>query len=106
MPGTRRASRGRSVTRRRTAWRVAPRPYRLFEAIWELLRPQGLMRLLLAERHEAHGARPIAGVLLLMFGETVFYAFAGVSRNDLGLRPNELLQWQAIHDACRAGFPR
>jgi Acetyltransferase (GNAT) domain len=85
---------------------VPPRPYRLFAAIWELLRPQGLMRLLLAERRDAHGTHVIAGVLLLMFGETVFYAFAGVNRRDLGLRPNELLQWHAIHDACREGFRR
>ena len=44
---------------------VPPRPYRFFKNCWELLRPHGLMRLLLAEQHEAgHEVRedPIQGV--------------------------------------------
>jgi CelD/BcsL family acetyltransferase involved in cellulose biosynthesis len=77
-----------------------PRPLRLFDAIWDELRPQGLMRLLLAEWE----GRLIAGSLYLQFGNTVFYAFNGCRRSDLSLRPNDLLQWQAIQDSCLAGF--
>jgi CelD/BcsL family acetyltransferase involved in cellulose biosynthesis len=85
---------------------VPPRPYRFFRAAWDLLRPRGLMRLLLAEQHEAGRSRLLAGSILLMFGQTVFYAFNGRRSDDLSLRPNDAIQWQAIHDAGREGFRR
>ena len=83
---------------------VPPRSYRFFETAWEVLQPRGLMRLLLAEQHQAGRRRLLAGSLVLMFGQTVFYAFNGRRREDLSLRPNDVIQWQAIQDACRAGF--
>src|SRR5258708_10137403 len=83
---------------------VPPRPYRFFEVAWARLQPLGLMRLLLAERHEAGRSRLLAGSLFLMFGQTVFYAFTGWRREDQSLRANDVLQWQAIQDACAAGF--
>lgn len=79
---------------------VPPRPLRLFEAMWHELRPQGMMRLLLAKR----GQDVLGGSILLMFGSTVFYAFNGVMRSALFRRPNDLLQWQAISDACTDGY--
>jgi len=79
---------------------VPPRPYRFFKAAWDLLRPRGLLRLLIAEA----AGRPLAGSIFLMSGRTVWYAFNGSRREDLGLRPNDLIQWQALHDACRAGY--
>lgn len=81
---------------------VPPRPLRLFEAMWDELRPRGMMRLLMAER----GENLLAGSILLMLGSTVFYAFNGVVRTAFHLRPNDLLQWQAITDACREGYCR
>ncbi len=81
---------------------VPPRPLRLFEAMWEELRPRGMMRLLVAEQ----GEKLLAGSVLLMLGSTVFYAFNGVVRTAFHLRPNDLLQWQAISDACREGYRR
>ncbi|MDQ3854769.1 MAG: GNAT family N-acetyltransferase [Chloroflexota bacterium] len=85
---------------------VPPRPYRFFEVAWQLLRPRGLLRLLLAERHEAGQSQLLAGSIFLMFGQTVFYAFNGRRREALSLEPNDAIQWQAIHDACRDGFRR
>src|SRR5436190_1229616 len=84
---------------------VPPRPYRLFAAMWDILRPLGSMRLLLAERCEGSEASLVAGIVLLMFGKTVFYAFAGARREALSLRPNEMLHWQAIHDASQEALP-
>ena len=78
---------------------VPARPLRLFEAIWEELRPRGMMDLLLAERD----GELLAGSLLLGSGATRFYAFNGVRRSALALRPNDLLQWHAIEAACRDG---
>jgi CelD/BcsL family acetyltransferase involved in cellulose biosynthesis len=81
-----------------------PRSYRLFEAAWQLLRPLGLMRLLLAEQRTGSANRIVAGSMLLMLGGTVFYAFNGRLREALSLRPNDVIQWHAIHQACAEGF--
>ncbi len=85
---------------------VLPRPYRFFVALWEVLRPRGYMRLLLAK--QLHGGPPtlLAGSVFLGFGETMLYAFTGAATAHLALRPNDVIQWRAIHDACAAGFRR
>ena len=82
---------------------VPPRPLRLFEAMWREMAPGGLMRLYVAEQE---GRGMIAGSIVLGLGRTAFYAFNGRLRSALALRPNEVLQWEAIHDACRRGFNR
>jgi hypothetical protein len=79
---------------------IPPRPFRLFDAMWNLLRPRGLMRLLIAE----HQHRLIAGSLYLTFGSTAFYAFNGSRRSELRLRPNDVIHWRAIDDFRREGF--
>lgn len=81
---------------------VPPRPLRLFEAMWSEMKPAGLMRLHLAEQE----GRLLAGSIVLGLGRTAFYAFNGRSRSALALRPNEVIQWEAIHAARRAGFRR
>jgi CelD/BcsL family acetyltransferase involved in cellulose biosynthesis len=81
---------------------VPPRPYRFFAALWAHLRPQGMLRVLLAERER----RLLAGSVFLMSGSTVFYAYNGRRREDLAHRPNAMIQWNAIHDAARDGFRR
>lgn len=83
---------------------MLPRPYHFFEIAWQRLQPHGLLRLLLAEYSQAGRTRLLAGSLFLMFGQTIFYAFNGWRRQDRSLRPNDLLQWQAIQDACASGF--
>lgn len=86
-------------------WHATPaRPYRFFKSCWDLLRSRGMMRLLLAEQDEGGQSRLLAGSMFLMFGQTVFYAFNGRHREDLELRPNDVIQWHAIHDACSAGY--
>ena len=83
---------------------VVPRPYRFFELAWQRLRPQGLLRLLLAEHVEAGQSRLVAGLLFLLWGQTISYTFAGWRREDQALRPNDFLHWRAIQDACAEGF--
>ena len=83
---------------------IPPRSYRFFKAAWDVLRPRGFFRLLLAEVNESHETRLLAGSIFLMFGRTYFYAFTGCRRGDLSLRANDAIQWRAIHDACAAGF--
>lgn len=83
---------------------VPQRPYRLFEAAWDLLRPRQMMQLLLAERQSGGGRQLLAGSLFLMFGQTVFYAFNGCESDARPLRANDLIHWQAIIDACHTGY--
>lgn len=86
-------------------WRGIPaRPYRLFQAAWEHLRPGGFLRLLLVHREQSGRDVLLAGSLLLMLGETTFYAFNGRLKEALHLRPNDLLQWHAMRDAAAAGY--
>jgi hypothetical protein len=83
---------------------VPPRPYHFFATAWEILRPHRMLSLLLAEQRDTRQPRLLAGSLFLMFGRTVFYGFNGWRRENLSLRPNDLLQWRAIQDACRDGY--
>jgi hypothetical protein len=81
---------------------VPPRPYEFFEAIWELLYPPGFMRLLLAE----NSSEVLAGSIFFASSQTVLYAFNGRRRTKLAFRPNDLIQWTAIHEFCGRGFQR
>jgi hypothetical protein len=83
---------------------AVPKPYRFFELAWQRLRPQGLLRLLLAEQIEAGKSRLVAGFLFLQWGQTISHAFAGWRWEDHALRPNDFLHWHAIREACTEGF--
>lgn len=83
---------------------VPPRPLRLFEAMWDVLLDRGMMRLLLAYKAEATRPALVAGSLFLTFGDTIFYAFNGRAREQLWMRPNDLIQWEAVHQAAAEGF--
>jgi len=89
-------------TMRRNA--VPPRPYRFFTGLWEILRPAGMMELLLAELPEGQRKTVIAGSVFLNYGTTVSYAFNGMDRKHGSLRANDAIQWHAINAACRGGF--
>jgi hypothetical protein len=83
---------------------VPPRPYHFFQVAWERLRPLGMMRLQLAKQYEAGRSRLLAGSLFLKYGQSIFYAFSGWRREDMSLRPNDVIHWQTIRDACTEGF--
>lgn len=89
-------------TMRRNA--VPARPYRFFDALWEHLRPRGLMQVLLAEQEHAGHRRILAGLVLLMMGNRVTRAFSGSRRDALSMRPNDAIQWHAVKDACSGAF--
>jgi hypothetical protein len=83
---------------------VPPRSYRFFKSLWSTLRPKGQMRLLLAEQKKGEQTKLIAGSIFLKFGQTVFYSFTGCAPRDLCLHPHDLIQIEAIRDACKGGF--
>jgi hypothetical protein len=83
---------------------VPPRPLRFFEAAWRELRPDGYMRLLLAEERAGGRSELVAGSIFLSYGQTAFYAFDGRSRAKAHLRASDLIQNEAIRSACAAGL--
>ena len=83
---------------------VPARSYRFFQAVWQLLRPAGLMRLLIAEQRSKTGSKPIAGSIFLTFGSTVSYAFTGWDRASHSLRANDLIHAEMIEAARREGY--
>lgn len=85
---------------------IPPRSLRFFRDCWNHLGKAGFMKLLLAERHTSRPPRAVAGSVFLMFGDTIYYAFNGSLKASLPLRPNDAIQWHAIHTACREGFGR
>ncbi len=85
---------------------VPPRPFRFFLGMWRLLHPRGLMQLLLAEKERIAGREVMAGSIFLEFGGTVSYAFTGCPRQNFALRPHDLIQWHAIHNAVERGNQR
>jgi hypothetical protein len=83
---------------------VMPHPYRIFELSWRYLRPLGALRLLLAEHVEAGQRRLVAGFLFFQWNGISWHLYTGWRREDQDLRPNDLLHWQAIQDACAQGL--
>lgn len=83
---------------------VPPRPYRLFAALWEQLRRDGNMELLLAEKTTGSRRELIGGSVFLMCGETVNYAFTGCMTGNLTTHANDLILWSAIHTAWQRGY--
>jgi CelD/BcsL family acetyltransferase involved in cellulose biosynthesis len=85
-------------TRRRLGVPVQPR--RFFRLLWERMIEPGLGFVLLAY---AEG-KPAGGAVFLTHGRTMVYKF-GASRRDVQqLRPNHLLLWSAIREACESSL--
>ena len=83
---------------------VPARPYRMFLALWQRLRPAGMMRLVLAERQIDGRATLLAGSIFFSFGSTISYAFSGWGRKSHALRANDLIHAEMIEAARRAGY--
>ncbi|MGC2194261.1 MAG: GNAT family N-acetyltransferase [Terriglobales bacterium] len=83
---------------------VPPRPYRLFAELWQECARGDHVKLFLAEQQEGARCRIIAGSMLLVFGQTAFWAFTGCAEENLQLHPHDLLQLAAIRYAYNNGF--
>ena len=55
---------------------VPARSHRFFLALWQLMRPKGLMKLYLVEQHNTSGSRIIGGHFYFYLGRTMTYAFS------------------------------
>lgn len=88
-------------TRRRQGVPVQPR--RFFEVLWSRLVQTGLGFILLAD---AGGRHPVAGALFLTGGGSTIYKFGASDVEGLRVRPNHLIFWTAITEACARGDHR
>ena len=88
-------------TRRRQGVPVQPR--RFFDLLKARLIDPGTAFVLLAD---GGGREAVAGALFLTFGGTTIYKFGASDRESWPLRPNHLLFWTAVRDACARGDRR
>jgi CelD/BcsL family acetyltransferase involved in cellulose biosynthesis len=88
-------------TRRRQGVPVQPR--RFFELLWSRLVEPGLAYILLAD---AGGSEAVAAALFLRSGGSTVYKFGASDPSFLTHRPNHLIFWTAIQDACAHGNHR
>lgn len=77
-------------------------PYAYFRNLVHTLGHDCEIRLLLA-RYEG---RTIGASLFIAFGDCAYYAYNASEQSALALGPNDLLLWEAIQWACRAGYQR
>jgi CelD/BcsL family acetyltransferase involved in cellulose biosynthesis len=85
------------LTRRRQG--VPVQPKRFFRLLAERQLVPGRAQVLIAE----HQGRPIAAMVLLRGYGTTIYKFGASDETAWRVRPNQLLMWRAISDACQAG---
>jgi lipid II:glycine glycyltransferase (peptidoglycan interpeptide bridge formation enzyme) len=78
----------------------APYPMEYYRAVWRAFAHEGRARLLLAERD----GDPLAGVLVIGYGDSVVYKMGGWAGVRAGVHPNELLHWTAISWAHEQAF--
>jgi len=77
---------------RKQKYRLLAQPYQFFESIWEQFIVPGFGELLLAyDQNEI-----VAGVLLLVWKDKLYYKFNASTTQRLSCRPNDLLLWEAI----------
>ena len=81
-----------------------PYPYRYYKTAWRQLHSRGMVRVLLADHGEVGQRKLLGGIFLLQYGQTVSFVSAAWREEDQALRPNDVLHWRAIQDACTDGF--
>ena len=79
---------------------VLPQPRSFFDSLYRNVIEQGLGYTGLAESD----GRCIAGVVFLRHGTTLYYKFNASDEAYLRKRPNHLITWRAIEEACAEGF--
>jgi len=84
-----------AVTRKRHG--LPPHPYKLFENMLRVSVPHNMIEMSIATEQ----AKPIAGIILARFKDTMYFLYGGSDYRYLKSRPNHLLLWRGIEKACR-----
>lgn len=72
--------------------RFLVRPYQYFEDLWDVLVPQGQLKLFMAY----YQGEAIAGTLAFILGDKAWYIYGASSNRSRNVMPNYLLQWTMI----------
>lgn len=72
--------------------RFIPRPLSYFEALWDVLVPQGYGKLFLT----FYEGVPLSGAFDFVFGDRAWYVYGASSSEHRNLMPNHLMQWEMI----------
>ena len=71
-----------------------------YEELWRALAPSGHVELFLVER----GGEPVSALLAIPFGDTYYHVERPWSGKHGELRPNDLLEWEAMKRAKSEGY--
>jgi peptidoglycan pentaglycine glycine transferase (the first glycine) len=85
------------ITRERN--RFAGHPFAYYQRAWEELRASDQVQLFLAE----HGGKLLAGAFVTLVGKQSVYLYGASSNDERHLKPNDLLQREAIRQAKAQG---
>ena len=83
-----------------------PLPFRLFDAAWHYLRPEGMLQLLVVDQPRGNGTELIGGEILLLNSQTVLGEYAARSPISRQLHGHDLIQWHIVHSSWDAGYRR
>ncbi|MBU5638571.1 GNAT family N-acetyltransferase [Geomonas sp. Red69] len=86
------------VTRKRKG--LPPHPYLLVKTLWQTFALQGVVELLLCRR----GRETVAGLLLFKYKNRVSIEYSAVNALHNDSSPVHFLFWNAIREACLAGY--
>jgi peptidoglycan pentaglycine glycine transferase (the first glycine) len=70
-----------------------------YDKMWDMLVPQGYMKLFLTE----YEGKPIAGAISYLFGDKCWYTYGASSNQYRNVMPNHLMQWRMIEWAKESG---
>lgn len=85
---------------RKRKYGLLAQPYRFFENVWREFMDAGQGALLLATA----GDRLLAGTVLLVWRDRLYYKFSASAPGTLGVRPNDLLMWNVIRYGKERGL--
>ncbi|MFZ0631601.1 MAG: GNAT family N-acetyltransferase [Acidobacteriaceae bacterium] len=88
------------ATCRRQETKPNPPELRHLEALWDAAAPSGNVQIFLAE----YEGRVVAGLLAILFGETVTLWKVGAAPPDKEVKPNDLMYHEAIRWAHQQGY--
>jgi lipid II:glycine glycyltransferase (peptidoglycan interpeptide bridge formation enzyme) len=87
---------------RKYKYGLLAQPWAFFENALDAFGPEKHLHVLLARVD----GRAVGGILALIWGETLYYKYNASALNELDVRPNDLLAWEAIGLARREGLRR
>jgi len=79
---------------------VPIQPHRFFENLWKNLIDKGLGFVILAYKDD----QLLAGAVFLYWKKTLTYKYSASDSRYWGLRPNNIMLWDAIRWGCKHGF--